>query len=152
MKEFDDYGREVAPELTEAEKKPKPRTKQPETIRKERAKKRRISHGIVLSCDVKKVFRDMPCKDKNNGAELRAVVWSTATQAVFEKRRYWLRSNGEHLNRQLAGLDSSDIRFIADHADEIIAVLDKATSEIEIVKPEVKAELEADGKLPPNAE
>lgn len=136
-KKFDDYGNEIAP----VEKKKGVRGKQVETIRKERAKKRRISHGIVLSCDVKKVFKDMPKPEKTNGEELRVVVWSTATKAVFEKRKYWMRTNGEHLNRQLTGLDADDIRFIANHADEIIAELDKATAEIKIVKPEVAEKL-----------
>lgn len=140
---FDDYGAEIAPS-----EKPKRGKGQHgahvENIRKERAKKRRISHGIVLSCDVKKVFKDIPNPDKKNGAELRVVVWSTATKAVFEKRKYWLRPSGEHLNRQLSGLEAEDIRFIADHADEIISELDKATAEIKIVKPEVAEKLAAE--------
>ena len=139
-KKFDDFGAEVAP----SEKPQRGRGQHGahvENIRKERAKKRRISHGIVLSCDVKKVFKDMPTPEKTNGAELRVVVWSTATKAVFEKRKYWIRPNGGHLNRQLTGLDVEDIRFIAEHADEIIAELDKASAGIKIVKPEVAEKL-----------
>ena len=131
---IDDYGRDIAPVETEKRKRGRPR--RCETVRKEKAKKRRISHGIVLSCDVKKVFKDTPCVEKTNGTELRAVVWSTGTKAVFEKRKYWMRPNGEHLNRQLVGFDSDDIRFIAEHADEIIDILDKATAEIVIFKNE----------------
>ena len=140
MKRFDDYGAEIAP----LETKRKGRGKQVETKRRENAKRRRISHGIILSCEEKKVFKDIKTPGRSDGAVLRIAVWSTGTKAVFEKRKYWLKGGTERLNRQLIGLDSDDIRFIADHADEIIEIMDKATSEIKIVKPEVAEKLEAE--------
>jgi hypothetical protein len=74
-----------------------------------------------FTCEVIKILRSQPL-DAKNRIDLRIVKWNRATTAVLEKRRVWLRADGERPTKAV-GLDSSDIKFIYENYAEIVNML-----------------------------
>jgi len=61
--------------------------------------------------------------DDQNTMDLMVIMWTRCGRPVLEKRRVWHGKKGGEKMKKLVGMNSDDLKFIADNMAEIQSLL-----------------------------